>query len=667
MKDRWSDTLHRNIKEVKTRVGCESSPPDGLMKVLSGGSATKTLSGGGMEHFIELLVDGTVNSTKQETNNQEERQTTENGWNRIRSRWRSGSSFVKRTSRSDSKKLFGKSLSKICPDEGSLPKPILKLLVLLRKTGPSTEGVFRRSCNSKKMMEVREQLNSGAEVDLDGQPIVLLVGLLKSFLKELPDSLLVTELYDKWMAAFDNEDVQQRAVGLRSVLDELPRPNILLLQHLLCVLYHIQENADTNKMDAFNLSVCLGPTLLQLDDTPLDEQPEKMKKVADLTQFLIEHWEILGDNIPNLLDIDEDSVSSQHHDSAYDSTDPDGDLENGGSTGETVGEAIKKRGSSSSLTPTNTSWPSEPALLTKPVFDRRCSEPILLLPPEIKSLQCHARSHDDCSVESRRFDGQLLRKQISDDSILIHKPLLAFSKNSTDTLLYDRANRDCSCSSIDSAVSNQSESSVFTNSPTGSPPCLRKAPQTQPASEKTSPEEKKRSQSMRVPLRARSFNRISLKKADPQRENSFPCGTLQEDSQSEAADASSPRPRPLSAMEIFKYVDSRLPCEPPSYQHAVQNAALPPKYRSMTVQDAIHLERRSRPSSVNYDLPTSSSSYSSRHKMDNQTGLDAAERQQTFRQRAMSESVSAGRHEALLRRCSQPVFEEFSYAKESYV
>lgn len=38
---------------------------------------------------------------------------------------------------------------------------------------------------------------------------------LQSFLKELPDSLLVTELYDKWMAAFDNEDVQQRAVGLR--------------------------------------------------------------------------------------------------------------------------------------------------------------------------------------------------------------------------------------------------------------------------------------------------------------------------------------------------------------------------------------------------------------------------------------------------------------------
>lgn len=31
-------------------------------------------------------------------------------------------------------------------------------------------------------------------------------------------------------------------------------------------------------------------------------------QVTDLTEFLIEHWEILGDNIPNLLDIDEGTL-----------------------------------------------------------------------------------------------------------------------------------------------------------------------------------------------------------------------------------------------------------------------------------------------------------------------------------------------------------------------
>lgn len=63
------------------------------------------------------------------------------------------------------------------------------------------------------------------------------------------------------------------------MLDELPGPNKLLLQHLVCVLHHILGSVDVNKMDAYNLAVCIGPTLLQLDVTMLDEQKEKMKKV----------------------------------------------------------------------------------------------------------------------------------------------------------------------------------------------------------------------------------------------------------------------------------------------------------------------------------------------------------------------------------------------------
>lgn len=51
--------------------------------------------------------------------------------------------------------------------------------MLLRKHGPSTEGVFRKPCNSKNMKDIREQLNSGVEVDLEVQPVFLLVGLLK--------------------------------------------------------------------------------------------------------------------------------------------------------------------------------------------------------------------------------------------------------------------------------------------------------------------------------------------------------------------------------------------------------------------------------------------------------------------------------------------------------
>lgn len=71
------------------------------------------------------------------------------------------------------------------------------------------------------------------------------------------------------------------------MLERLPDHNKLLLQHLVCLLLHILENADINKMDAHNLAVCIAPTLLQLDGTPLDEQKEKMEKVESLTMSVL--------------------------------------------------------------------------------------------------------------------------------------------------------------------------------------------------------------------------------------------------------------------------------------------------------------------------------------------------------------------------------------------
>lgn len=371
-----------------------------------------------------------------------------------------------------------------------------------------------------------------------------------------------------------------------------------------------------------------------------------------------------------------------HHDSAYDSTDPDGD----GEVGEKIRSTHGDRGSSSScssLSPSTTasSWKSDAAFDTKKPFNRRCSEPIIHLSAGLENFHSHSRSHEDCSMERGEFDEQPLKKQISDDSFLLKNRggvnlVVSFPKMSSaanmDPLPY--MGKDCSCSSLESTASNQSEGSVFTSSPIGSPGCTKKA-NDKPDIPRPISEEKKRSQSMRKPskvlMRTRSlgaFSRNSLKK-DSQKEKCFPCETLQEDSQSEADPAAEllPKPRPLSAIEVFKQVDGKLPCRPPTYEQAVQNVGLPPHYGSMTVQDAVTLGRRSRPSSVNYDFPAARE-YSNNQDCFAQAAQNGVvERRQPFRPRAMSESVSTSQHEGLPQRCSQPVFEEFSYAKESYV
>lgn len=70
------------------------------------------------------------------------------------------------------------------------------------------------------------------------------------------------------------------------VADKLPGPNKALLKHLICVFHHILKSADTNKMDARNLAVCIAPTLLHLNGTPLEEQKEKIEKVESPVNIL---------------------------------------------------------------------------------------------------------------------------------------------------------------------------------------------------------------------------------------------------------------------------------------------------------------------------------------------------------------------------------------------
>lgn len=60
------------------------------------------------------------------------------------------------------------------------------------------------------------------------------------------------------------------------VADRLPRPNLLLLRHLVSVLHLISKNAEVNKMDSSNLAICIGPNMLALkNDQSLSFQAQK--------------------------------------------------------------------------------------------------------------------------------------------------------------------------------------------------------------------------------------------------------------------------------------------------------------------------------------------------------------------------------------------------------
>ncbi|XP_074771509.1 rho GTPase-activating protein 20-like isoform X1 [Athene noctua] len=199
------------------------------------------------------------------------------------------------------RKLFGLSLSSVCPD-GILPKPIMDMLLLLYHKGPSTRGIFRRSANAKTCKELKEKLNSGDDVQVDGESVFVAAAVITDFLRNIPDSVLSSDMHGLWMEAVDTENRAHKIEAIKSLVNQLPEANLILLRHLFGVLHHIEQNSGVNQMNAFNLALCIAPNMLWLPSpTGPEEESRSTKKVALLVQFLIENsGEIFGGDIASL-------------------------------------------------------------------------------------------------------------------------------------------------------------------------------------------------------------------------------------------------------------------------------------------------------------------------------------------------------------------------------
>ncbi|XP_036114775.1 rho GTPase-activating protein 20 [Molossus molossus] len=197
--------------------------------------------------------------------------------------------------------LFGVSLPIICEND-NLPKPVLDMLLFLNQKGPLTKGIFRQSANVKSCRELKEKLNAGLEVHLDCESIFVIASVLKDFLRNIPRSIFSSDLYDHWVCVMDQGNDEERINAIQRLLDQLPRANVVLLRYLFGVLHNIEQHSSSNQMTAFNLAVCIAPSILWPSTSSSPElENEFTKKVTLLIQFLIENCcRIFGEEITSL-------------------------------------------------------------------------------------------------------------------------------------------------------------------------------------------------------------------------------------------------------------------------------------------------------------------------------------------------------------------------------
>ncbi|CDO74684.1 hypothetical protein BN946_scf184671.g7 [Trametes cinnabarina] len=148
----------------------------------------------------------------------------------------------------------------------SLPAIVFRCIQYLEtKKAEQEEGIYRLSGSTAVIKSLKDRFNAEGDVDLLASDEYwdphAIAGLLKTFLRELPASILTRDLHLRFLSVIDFVDPQERVRELSHLISSLPVANYSLLRALTAHLILIVQNANINKMTMRNVGIVFSPTL----------------------------------------------------------------------------------------------------------------------------------------------------------------------------------------------------------------------------------------------------------------------------------------------------------------------------------------------------------------------------------------------------------------------
>ncbi|XP_017278274.1 rac GTPase-activating protein 1-like [Kryptolebias marmoratus] len=144
-----------------------------------------------------------------------------------------------------------------------IPALVIYCIKEIERRGLHEVGLYRVSGQERMVKELKEKLIRGKTLPPLNkvEDINVITGVLKDFLRNLPEPLLTFHLNKTFMEAAEIQDDDNCLAMLYQAVSELPPPN---RDTLACLMIHLQKVSQSanNKMDIHNLARVFGPTLV---------------------------------------------------------------------------------------------------------------------------------------------------------------------------------------------------------------------------------------------------------------------------------------------------------------------------------------------------------------------------------------------------------------------
>ncbi|KAH9935703.1 uncharacterized protein B0H18DRAFT_976924 [Fomitopsis serialis] len=164
------------------------------------------------------------------------------------------------------------------------------------------EGIYRKtggSGQSKTITQLFERADYSTFDLLDTDrfnDICSVTSVLKSYLRQLPNPLLTYELHARFMSATGIRDPEMKSEAYLSCIMELPKEHYFTARHLLLHLHRVSERSAGNLMNAQNLGVVFGPTLMRSRE--MVSEFADMGGKATCVQWLVQNAPIAFEHTP---------------------------------------------------------------------------------------------------------------------------------------------------------------------------------------------------------------------------------------------------------------------------------------------------------------------------------------------------------------------------------
>ncbi|MGH0168652.1 UNVERIFIED_CONTAM: hypothetical protein FKN15_001096 [Acipenser sinensis] len=175
---------------------------------------------------------------------------------------------------------FGVRVCALTSERNPVPIVLEILLEHVEMNGLYTEGIYRKSGSANRMKELWQRLEADpTAVNLEEYPIHAVTGILKQWLRELPDPLMTFTYYNDFLHAVEMPGKQEQLQAIYRILEQLPQANYNTLERLVFHLVRVAKEEPHNRMTPNALAIRCVEMLINEQIRKYNERIEEIEQL----------------------------------------------------------------------------------------------------------------------------------------------------------------------------------------------------------------------------------------------------------------------------------------------------------------------------------------------------------------------------------------------------